>query len=74
MTVLTKIAFHMKEEDGTEWIREFDGLLGSPEVYWSHEFLNETGQEQITLTMKRKTQQSIDYANYINSKGWLRQP
>ena len=72
MKTLTKIVFHHKEEDGTERTQVLDALLGVQDISIEHNFLPETGSEEIVLRIVRVSRQSQEYAAYVKLEGFFR--
>ena len=70
-THCNKIVLYM-EEDGQMWEYVIETVLGARDVALEHSFLPETAEEKITITVIRKTQQSIEYSAYVKSMGFSR--
>lgn len=63
-TTCTKITLSMEDDDGQKWESVIDTALGVRDVSMSHEFLPDTAEEKITLTIIRRSKQSEEYAVY----------
>jgi hypothetical protein len=65
MSAICKRIIMDMEEEGEKWHYVIDTVNGVRDVSSSHEFLPETGEEKIVITVIRRTKQSKEYATYI---------